>query len=312
MSKPPVLVLVGPTASGKTALSLPLAQALGAEILAMDSMQVYRGMDVGTAKPTPAERRLVPHHLLDVADPREPFSVSDYVSLCRATLADVRARGRLPLLVGGTGFYLKALMYGLTLGHTPGDSTIRERLLAEAATEDGKRALHERLRTVDPDTAARLHPNDVRRVTRALEVYELTGAPFSRQREEPLPDCPDRFLVFGVELPRALLYERVNARVCAMMDAGLLEEVRTLLDAGVPESAQAMQGLGYKELIPVLLRGAPIEQAVAAIQQGTRHYAKRQLTWFRAEQAVRWVDMTDPETAFARVLAESKQFIEMG
>ncbi len=301
---------MGPTASGKSALALELARAVQAEIIAMDSMQIYRGMDIGTAKPTAEERRAVSHHLLDVADPREAFSVSDYVTLCKQAIDEISARGKLPLLVGGTGFYLKAMMYGLTLGNTPGDLSVRDRLSAQAATEQGKAELHRRLQAVDPITAARLHPNDVRRVVRALEVWELTGEPFSAQKPAQ-KDCPYRFWILGTELPRERLYARIDARVLTMMDAGLPDEVRALLGAGVPETAQSMQGLGYKELVPILKRNASPGEAVSAIQQGSRHYAKRQITWFRAEKAVHWLSMDEPEQALQQAVRECRRMMEM-
>ncbi len=292
----PVIAVVGPTASGKTTLSLGLASALSGEIIVMDSMQIYRGMDIGTAKPTRDEQAIAKHHLLDIVSPSEPFSVSDYACLARQVMNDIASRGNIPILVGGTGFYLKALMYGLALGGAKGDETIRASLEQEAQEPHGKEKLHQRLAQVDPETAARLHVNDVRRVVRALEVWQVTGVPFSRQ-EQPPPDGRYQYLILGCDYPREVLYRRINERVEQMMARGLLDEVRALLQSGVSARSQAMQGIGYKELVPVAQCGAPLDDAVRLIQQNTRHYAKRQLTWFRAEKQVHWLDMSRPSAA---------------
>ena len=294
--KTSVLCVVGPTASGKSALAMRLAKALDGEIVSMDSMQIYRGMDVGTAKPSQAEQAEVRHHMLDVVSPDEPFTVSQYAQMAEPILHDIRRRGKKPLLVGGTGFYLRAIADGLALGGAKGDETIRSRLEEHAAQPDGKLALHERLQMIDPETAARLHENDVRRVIRALEVYELTGKPFSRQ-EQPAVERPFRFCMLGATMPREQLYGRINGRVDDMLKRGLLDEVRGLLTRGVAPGAQSMQGIGYKELLPVLLSGASLTEAVELLKRNTRHYAKRQWTWFRAEQRVQWLDMTDASSA---------------
>ena len=291
MQNTPVLCVVGPTASGKTALAIALAETLGGEIINMDSMQVYRRMDIGTAKPTLAERKGIPHHLLDMAEPDEPFTVAAYAQAAVDTAGEVFSRGRLPILTGGTGFYLRALTDGLSLGGVPSDPALRAALKAQADTPEGRRALHERLAGIDPETAARLHENDVQRVSRAVEVFELTGLPFSQQ-PKATPNTGLTFCMLGTTLERSLLYARINERVETMMDKGLLSEVEGLLRSGVPLAAQAMQGIGYKELAPVITRRAPLAEAVAAIQQNTRHYAKRQWTWFRAEPRVQWLDMS--------------------
>ena len=283
--------LVGPTASGKTALSLKLAQALGGEILCMDSMQIYRGMDIGTAKPTAEERAAAPHHLLDIADPAAPFSVTDYVRAARPLLDSVEV----PILVGGTGFYLRGLSQPMDYGYVKGDPALRGRYEALAA-EAGVQAVHDRLRAVDPVSADRLHPNDLRRVIRALEVYEMTGQRFSAQKPPDPEDMPYDFMLFAPDWPRDVLYRRIDARVDVMMAEGLLDEVRVLLDSGVPADAQAMQGIGYKELIPVLRDGAPLDEAVELIKLRSRHYAKRQLTWFRADQRIHWIAMPEGAT----------------
>jgi tRNA dimethylallyltransferase len=301
-----VHILTGPTGCGKTALSLELAERLGAEIVAMDSMTLYRGLDIGTAKPTPTERSRVPHHLLDVLDPWESASVAWWLERAAVCCRDIQARGKRALFVGGTPLYLKALLYGLFDG-PPGDAALRQRLLAEAE-EVGHAALHQRLARLDPVSAARLHPNDVRRVVRALEVWELTGKPISawqsqwaegrRQKteggeEKPggsprisgLSSLPSAFCllpsVLCLDLPRAELYARINARVNDMIARGLVDEVRALRRLPRPLSREAAQALGYQEVADHLDGRAALAETVVRIQTRTRQFAKRQLTWFR-------------------------------
>lgn len=286
----PVLVIVGPTAAGKSALSMALAQELPVEIVCMDSMQVYRGMDIGTAKPTRQERRQVPHHMLDVAEPRDSFSVSQYADMARPLLREIGSRGKLPLLVGGTGLYLKALMEGLALGGATGSTEVRERLHAMAQEEGGNGLLHAMLRQVDPVSARRLHPNDLRRVIRALEVYEITGQPLGSQPQPPR-DEEFTFGLLGTALERSVLYERINRRLEEMAAQGLEEEARGLFVQGVTPDCQAMQGIGYKEWVPVLEGKATRAQALETMKRNTRRYAKRQLTWFGGLEGVRWLDM---------------------
>jgi len=284
MKKKRVIGIVGPTASGKTALSLPAARALGAEILCMDSMQVYRQMDIGTAKPTREEQSAVPHHLMDILPPDASFSVSQYAELARKTMDSVR----LPMLVGGTGLYLQSLSLPMDYGAVGGDEAIR-RKYHEIADAQGALAVHDLLRNVDPLSAARLHPNDLRRVIRALEVYELTGLPLSRQKMPGPEDAPYDFRLYALDLPRDALYARVDMRVERMMAAGLLDEVRALLNGGLAPDAQSMQGLGYKELVPVVRGQMALEDAVSLIKLRTRHFAKRQLTWFRRDARIQWL-----------------------
>ena len=286
MKKKRVVGIVGPTASGKTALSLPVAQTLGAEILCMDSMQIYLGMDIGTAKPTGEERALVPHHLLDFLPPDQTYSVSRYAMDAREVIEKVD----LPLLVGGTGLYLQSLSLPMDYGAVGGDEQIRAKYHALADAE-GNEAVHARLRQIDPASADRLHPNDLRRVIRALEVYELTGTPLSAQRMPGPEDAPYDFQLYAVDLPRDELYARVDRRVDEMMEKGLLEEVRALLEGGLSPDAQSMQGLGYKELAPVVLSHAPLHDAVSLIKLRTRHFAKRQLTWFHRDERIRWLSV---------------------
>jgi tRNA dimethylallyltransferase len=279
------LILTGPTGSGKSRLALELAERLGAEIVSMDSMALYRGMDVGTAKPGAADRRRVPHHLLDVLEPWESASVAWWLERAAACCGDIVARGLRPLIVGGTPLYLKALLCGLFEG-PPADPAVRDRLAREAE-RDGRQALHDRLARVDAAAAARLHPNDLRRVTRALEVWELTGRPISawqtqwgaglprRGAEEGVPRC------LWLDRPRAELYRRIDERVRRMIDEGLVEEVRALRRLGRPLSRAAAQALGYKEMFAYLDGRAGLAETVRLIQTRSRQFAKRQLTWFR-------------------------------
>ena len=283
------LILTGPTACGKTALALELSERIGAEIVAMDSMTLYRGMDIGTAKPTAEERARVRHHLIDVLDPWESATVAWWLQQAEAACRDIASRGKRPIFVGGTPFYLKALLHGLFPG-PPADPELRRRLEDEAE-RDGKDRLHARLAAVDPKTATRLHPNDVRRVVRALEVFGLTGRPISAWQQTwdtPAfagPDAappPARIPAVVLELPREVLYDRINRRVGEMLDAGWLEEVRRLRNLPRPLSREARQALGYRELLDFLDgRGGTPEETAELIRTHTRQFAKRQLTWFR-------------------------------
>ncbi len=297
MQGEPIWILTGPTASGKTAISLDLAERHGCEIVCMDSMQIYRGMDIGTAKPTAEEQARAPHHMLDIVDPGDSYSVAQWVEDACACIRAIRARGRRALLVGGTGFYLRALRHPMAMGSVPAVPEIREALEAVAAEPEGRETLHRQLEAVDPATAARLHVHDVRRVIRALEVWRSTGIPFSRQPQiEAEPPFPSRCA--ALTMPRETLYARIDLRVERMLEAGLADEVRRLLDSGVPEDCQSMKGLGYKELIPYIRGEISLEEAKAAIQQGSRRYAKRQLTWLRAEKDVLWTENADAVEAF--------------
>lgn len=297
--KPICWVLAGPTASGKTALSIRLAKEHNCEIICMDSMQIYRGMTIGTAKPTPEEMEGIPHHMVDVANPGDAFSVAMYQKMAEEAMADIIARGKQPLLVGGTGLYLRALRHPMAMGMVTGDDKIREELERQSEQTDGRYKLHRRLSEVDPETAARLHVNDVRRVVRALEVYQLTGVPFSRQPQVEA-DAPYQYRVASLTMDRAILYQRIEKRVDMMIEAGLVDEVRSLLESGVPADAQALKGLGYKELIPYLRGECSLDEAVYELKLGTRHYAKRQLTWMRREENVLWVDSLQPD-AYTRL-----------
>ncbi|MGE3806020.1 MAG: tRNA (adenosine(37)-N6)-dimethylallyltransferase MiaA [Gemmataceae bacterium] len=273
------LVLTGPTGAGKSALALALAERKHAEIISMDSMALYRGMDIGTAKPDRAMRARVPHHLIDVLDPWESASVAWWLERAAEACRDIQAQGRRALIVGGTPLYLKALMFGLFPG-PPGDPQVRGRL-EEVAASAGAETLHRRLQDVDPETAARLHPNDVRRVVRALEVFELTGRPISAWQTQWQKSEEAGSPIYCVELPREELYARIDARVLAMFDAGLLEEVKRLQQLSKPMSRAAAQALGYKEVLEHLDGRASLAETVERVQTRSRNFAKRQLTWFR-------------------------------
>jgi len=274
------LYLVGPTAAGKSAVALVLARRLNAEIVSADSMQVYRGMDIGTAKPSPAERAAVPHHLIDVAEVSERFDVARYVELARAAIADIQRRGKTPLIVGGAGLYLRALSEGLS-EMPAGDPALRAELEAL-----GRERVLEELKRVDPEAAARIGPHNVRRLVRALEICRLTGRPSSALRRAWDPAHSP--LMRGLARDRADLYARCDARVEAMFRAGLVEEVRSLLSRGLGQNTTARQALGYKEVIAHLRGEATLADTLARVKTRTRQFAKRQLTWFRHQARVDW------------------------
>jgi len=304
--KPQVIAISGPTASGKSDLALKLAQTLNGEIICMDSMQIYRRMDIGTAKPTMEEQAIVPHHMLDIVEPTENYAVADYAQAAEKVIFEIAARGKQPILVGGTGLYLKALMHGLSLGNAGGDEKIRARLYAMADEPDGKFRLHRRLSEVDPVSAGKFHPNDIRRVIRALEVFELTGTPISQQKQEE-PDRPFSVLPLAIDMPRDILYARLEKRVHQMMKQGLLQEVKALLESGVAPGMQSMQGIGYKELIPVVQGTQCVDDAVWQIILNTRHYAKRQGTWLRTEPQTIWMT-EEPEKRFDAAMKHIEAF----
>lgn len=291
--KLPLLVLVGPTAVGKTALSVAVARAVGAEIISGDSMQVYRGMDIGTAKIRPEEAGGVPHHLIDIKEPDEDFSVAEFQARVDELIPQICARGRLPMLVGGTGLYVRAVVEKYTFTPMEADHELRARLRQEEERH-GPGCLHARLQQVDPVSAARLHPNDLFRIIRALEVYAQTGVPISAT--QTAADAEPRYddLMIGLTMDRAQLYARIDERVDAMLAAGWLEEVRRLLSR-YPPHVRALQALGYRELVLYLRGLLTWDEAVALIKRNTRRFAKRQFTWFRRERRLRWLDVTDPE-----------------
>ena len=290
-----ILAVVGSTASGKTALAVALAKRLGGEVISCDSMQIYRRMSIGTAKPTPEEMDGVPHHLLDFVEPDCAFSCAEYVELARDCIARIAARGRLPILCGGTGLYLDALLRGGEFEESASSPSLRQELLA-LAEEQGAHALHERLRRVDPESADAIHENNVKRVVRALEIFETTGLTKTElDRRSREVASPYDATVLGLRYAdRELLYERIDRRVDAMLRQGLCEETQALLEEGVFEvNRTAAQAIGYKELLPYLRGECTRDAAVECLKGATRRYAKRQMTWFRARDYVRWIDAVD-------------------
>lgn len=293
MPRAHILVLTGPTASGKTAVSIELAKKLNAEIVSADSIQVYRGLDIGSAKPTMEERQGIPHHMIDVADVSDPsFSVAEYKRQAEICIGEIAARGRLPLAVGGTGLYISALTYPLQFTSVPGNPAVRKALQEEDAQNPG--ALYRRLQQADPVTAARLHPNDGKRIVRALEVYEVSGTPLSTHgadfQNAAGAEPPFDAALFGLTMDRARLYERINRRVDAMMQNGLPEETKALFDAGLSPALPALQGLGYKQLLRHFRGETTLCEAVEEIKRETRRLSKRQLTWFKRDTRIRWLD----------------------
>lgn len=295
-----LLVLVGPTAVGKTALSLQLARDLDAEIISGDSMQVYRGMDIGTAKASPEEQAIVPHHLIDIRNPDEPYSVSDFQDECEQAIRSIAARGKLPFIVGGTGLYIQSVVYGYKFSDAGQDENFR-RELHEYVEQHGAAALHERLRKVDPESAARLHVNDIRRIIRALEVYHLTGHTMTEYLAEQPSESPYRTCLIGLTMRRDLLYQRIEERVDLMIEQGLVEEVDMLLRQGYGPGLISMQGLGYKEIVGYLLGEYSLDHATELLKRNTRRFAKRQLSWFRHMKEIEWVDMTEREKFVSNV-----------
>lgn len=289
--------LAGPTACGKSRVGIPLARRLGAEIVSLDSMSVYRGMDIGTAKPSPADRAAVPHHLIDLIEPHEEYSLAEYVRAAEAVCREILARGRRPLFVGGTGLYLRGVLRGVFEG-PPADWEFRRRTEREAAGQPPG-WLHRQLQQVDPPAAAALHPNDARRLIRALEVYHLTGRPLSAQQQQgPLPPDERPPHVYWLAPPRDWLHARIERRVIEMFAAGFVDEVRRLLAADHPPSRTARQALGYAEVIDHLEgRIATRDETIALIQRHTRQFARRQHTWFRNLEECVPVPMTGDETA---------------
>ena len=288
--KQPLLILTGPTAVGKTDLSIALAKRINGAVISADSMQVYRGMDIGSAKVMPEEMQGVDHYLIDVLDPEDEFHVVRFQEMAKAALKEIYAKGQIPIVAGGTGFYIQALLYDIDFTEQEEDTALREHY-AQIAKEQGNEVLHEMLKKVDPASAAIIHANNVKRTIRALEYFEKTGEPISKHNEqERAKESPYDFRYFVLNDDRAHLYERIDRRVEKMMEQGLTEEVEALRKRGLKRENVSMQGLGYKELFGYFEGEYPLEEAVRIIQRDTRHFAKRQLTWFRRERDVIWID----------------------
>lgn len=291
-AKPKLLVLLGPTAVGKTKLSLEIAQRYNCEIISGDSMQVYRGMDIGTAKASQAEQQLVPHHLIDIHDPSYPFSAAEFQERVKALIQDIHSRGKLPFIVGGTGLYIESVCYDYQFTDVSMDEAFRQ-AQEEYADTHGEEALHDKLRVIDPESADRLHANDRRRVIRALEIFYMSGQTMTAHLASQKKESPYELCIIGLSMDRALLYKRIEERIDAMVQEGLVEEVQGLLDAGCPKQAISMQALGYKEIVSYLEHELSFEEAVTLLKRDTRRFAKRQLSWFRHMKDIDWVDVTD-------------------
>lgn len=290
MEKKPLIVLTGPTAVGKTALSLSLAKKVGGEIISADSMQVYKGMDIGSAKIMPDEMQGVAHHLIDVLDPSDEFHVVHFAELAKKAMEIIWEKGKIPILAGGTGFYIQAVLYDIDFTENGGDDGYRCGL-EKFARENGAERLHEQLKAVDPVSAEKIHANNVKRVIRALEYYHQTGEPISAHNEkERRKESPYAFAYFVLNDRRERLYTRIDARIDEMLEAGLVEEVQRLKENGCHRGMVSMQGLGYKEILEYLDGACTLEEAVYKLKRDTRHFAKRQLTWFKRERDVIWLD----------------------
>ena len=307
--KKPLIVIGGPTACGKTGFSIQLAKKIGGEIISADSMQVYRYMDIGTAKVTPEEADGVPHYLIDEFDPDEEYNVMIFQQKAKAYMEEIWAKGKVPILVGGTGFYINALLYDNDFTETENDTTYREECY-KLAQEQGPEVLFERLKEVDPAYAEIMHANNVKRVTRALEYHYLTGQKFSEHNaEQKEKESPYDAAVIILNMDREKLYERIELRIDLMMDQGLLEEVKGLLEKGYAPDLVSMQGIGYKEFVPYFNGECTLEGAVTQLKTNTRRFAKRQLTWFRRQIDGLWVDLGNAtgEKAMEDVLSYLKQ-----
>lgn len=291
-TKPKLLVLIGPTAVGKTKMSIEIAKNFGCEIISGDSMQVYRGMDIGTAKISVEEMEGVPHHLIDIHEPDHPYSVAEFQEQSQRLITEITQRGKLPFIVGGTGLYVESVCYGYQFSETGADEVFRKEQF-RYANEHGAEALHQKLAEVDPETAERLHPNDLRRVVRALEVFHVTGVPLSTQLAPQTKQSPYDLCLVGLTMDRQMLYNRIEERIDLMLSQGLVDEVAALMNKGFAPGLVSMQGLGYKEIVSYLSGEFSYEEAVVLLKRDTRRFAKRQLSWFRHMKDIEWVDVTD-------------------
>lgn len=298
-----IIVIVGPTAVGKTDLSIALAERLGTEIISADSVQIYKGLNIGSAKPTIEEMKGIPHHLIDCVPANEPFSVSDYALHAKAEIEKLFERGKIPIIVGGTGLYVNSLLYDMNFGDSCADEVFRAEMEALAESE-GNIAVHAKLAQVDPEAAERIHCNNLKRVIRALEINHVTGKPFANFATAPKLTKDYEVLLIGLTRSRENLYERINLRVELMIKSGLVEEVKNLYNLGINDSCQSMQGIGYKEVLAYLMGRYSYDEMINVIQQGSRNYAKRQMTWFKRYENIRWIDLekTDIHTALQEIL----------
>ncbi|WHY79463.1 tRNA (adenosine(37)-N6)-dimethylallyltransferase MiaA [Neobacillus sp. WH10] len=306
-SKQKLLVIIGPTAVGKTKLSIEMAKLYNGEIISGDSMQIYRGMDIGTAKITMNEMEGIPHYLIDIKEPSENFSVAEFQHLVRERISEIAKKGKLPIIVGGTGLYIQSVIYDYQFSDVPGDESFRLKL-EERAKEIGNETLYKELIAVDKESAAQIHPNNVRRVIRALEIYHLTGKTMKEFQSTQQRDLLYNTALVGLTMERENLYNRINTRVDLMMNEGLLAEVENLYQQGLRD-CQSIQAIGYKEIYGYLDGRVKLEEAVENLKQNSRRYAKRQLTWFRNKMDVQWFDMTDVNN-FSKKIAEISHYVE--
>jgi tRNA dimethylallyltransferase len=305
MEKPRIIVICGPTGIGKTATTIRIAAEIDGQIVSADAMQVYRYMDIGTAKPSPIEQQQVKHHMIDIVDPDISFDAAQYADMGRRMIVELNSHNIVPYIVGGTGLYIKALLHGLYQSE-PVDDALRIRLKDEAVTI-GSEALHQRLSKVDPQTADKIHPNDTYRIIRALETFESTGKPISGyQHKHRFCDTPFEYIEIGLRMPRETLYERIDRRVDAMIDAGFVDEVRHLLDMGYRADLKSMQAIGYRHMAAFIQGRQSWNETVRTLKRDTRRYAKRQLTWFRAGAGITWIEPTRTRNLVSRI----KKFLE--
>lgn len=305
--KQKLIVLIGPTAVGKTKLSIELAKKFNGEIISGDSMQIYKGMDIGTAKITREEMEGVPHHLIDIKEPDESFSTAEFQELVRMKINEISSRGKMPMIVGGTGLYIQSVIFDYHFTEAPSDPVFRRSLEEEAETK-GQEFVHGKLKEVDPESASRIHPNNVRRVIRALEIFHCTGKTAGELQENQSPELLYETALIGLTMDRELLYNRINFRVDLMMEQGLLGEVKFFYEKGLKD-CQSIQAIGYKELYEYFYSKISLEQAIENLKQNSRRYAKRQLTWFRNKMNVEWFDMSESKDA-EKKFAEISKFIE--
>lgn len=282
-----LVVLLGPTASGKTETAIHLARKINGEIISADSRQLYRGMDIGTAKPAKEQQKEIPHHLIDIVNPDEDFTVHDFREMAREKIRDIQIRKKIPLVVGGTGFYIRALVENMAIAPVPPQREFRESL-RRLAREKGAAALHEKLKTADPEEAQKIHPNDVKKIIRALEIVHVSGKQKSSFREQYESTFANS-KIFGLLLPREILYERINRRADTMLEAGLVDEVKKLLSYAYDETCHPMTGIGYRQIIGFLRGEYPLDHAVELMKRDTRHFAKRQLAYFKLIRSVQWI-----------------------
>ncbi len=301
-----LLVIIGPTAVGKTKMSIEMAKLFNGEIISGDSMQVYKGMDIGTAKIKLEEMEDIPHYLLDIKEPDEPFSAAEFQERANACIEDIQSRGKLPIIVGGTGLYIQSVIYDYQFSEAPSDHEYREGL-EKQIRESGIDPVFEQLRTVDPESAKRIHPNNVRRVIRALEIFHCTGKTMSEQLDDQPTELKYETCIIGLTMEREKLYQRIDQRVDGMVDEGLISEVQSFYDQGLKD-CQSIQAIGYKEIYDYFDGRASKDEAVETLKQNSRRYAKRQLTWFRNKMDVIWFNMTELE-GFTKKIHEISGFI---